>query len=210
MRGALLCAALNSTAAPCNDTAVKTGKALLEADAIVNGAAALTAGISAAGGSGTVRPFDLANDMISRIDGLYTEHFHNITDAYKLDSSAIFTEFYFDINERHRLTAGLRYNEDTKGVSVNATFYKVPVISNWNSGAAGAGGIGGDCGFDPTTGRAKSAEYTALGGGIFSTKDNDTCFNAGLDSKGARTIGQQVGMFPGGTVAQGTTNGSLH
>ena len=101
MRGALLCAALNSTAAPCSPTAVKTGNLLLQADAIVNGAAALSAAIP-----GTVRPFDLANDMISRIDGLYTEHFHNITDAYKLDSSAIFTEFYFDINERHRLTAG--------------------------------------------------------------------------------------------------------
>ena len=32
---------------------------------------------------------------------------------------------------------------------MNATFYKVPVISNWNSAAAGTGGIGGDCGFDP-------------------------------------------------------------
>jgi outer membrane receptor protein involved in Fe transport len=208
LRGALLCAATGSTTAPCSATAVATGNALLQADAIVGGAAALTAGIQGLGGAGTVTPFDLANDMVSRVDGLYTEHFHNLTDAYKLDSSAIFTEFYFDINERHRLTAGLRYNEDTKSVSVNATFYKVPVISNWNSGAAGAGGIGGDCGFDPSTGRAKSATYTALGGGIFSTADNAACFNAGLDSSGARTIGQQIGMFPGGTVAQGTTNGS--
>jgi len=208
LRGALLCAATGSTTAPCSATAVATGNALLQADAIVGGAAALTAGIQGLGGAGTVTPFDLANDMVSRIDGLYTEHFHNLTDAYKLDSSAIFTEFYFDINERHRLTAGLRYNEDTKSVSVNATFYKVPVISNWNSGAAGAGGIGGDCGFDPSTGRAKSATYTALGGGIFSTADNAACFNAGLDSSGARTIGQQIGMFPGGTIAQGTTNGS--
>ena len=208
LRGALLCAATGSTTAPCSATAVATGNALLQADAIVGGAAALTAGIQGLGGAGTVTPFDLANDMVSRVDGLYTEHFHNLTDAYKLDSSAIFTEFYFDINERHRLTAGLRYNEDTKSVSVNATFYKVPVISNWNSGAAGAGGIGGDCGFDPSTGRAKSATYTALGGCIFSTADNAACFNAGLDSSGARTIGQQIGMFPGGTVAQGTTNGS--
>ena len=211
MRGAVLCAALNSTAAPCSQAAVTTGNLLLQNPVVVAGAAALTTAIAGAGGSGTVRPFDLANDMISRVDGLYTEHFHNITDAYKLDSSAIFTEFYFDVNERHRLTAGLRYNEDTKGVSVNATFYKVPVISNWNSGAAGAGGIGGDCGFDPTTGRAKSATYTDVpgtGGTIQSTVDNAACFTAGLDSAGARTIGQQVGMFPGGTVAQGTTNGS--
>jgi outer membrane receptor protein involved in Fe transport len=211
LRGALLCAATGSTTAPCSATAVATGNALLQADAIVGGAAALTAGIQGLGGAGTVTPFDLANDMVSRVDGLYTEHFHNLTDAYKLDSSAIFTEFYFDINERHRLTAGLRYNEDTKSVSVNATFYKVPVISNWNSGAAGAGGIGGDCGFDPSTGRAKSATYTAVpgtGGAFNSTSDNAACFNAGLDSSGARTIGQQIGMFPGGTVAQGTTNGS--
>ena len=211
MRGAVLCANLNSTAAPCSAGAVAAGNGLLQNPAIIAGATALTAGITAAGGGGTVTPFDLANDMISRIDGLYTEHFHNLTDAYKLDSSAIFTEFYFDINERHRLTAGLRYNEDTKSVSVNATFYKVPVISNWNAGAAGAGGIGGDCGFDPATGRAKSATYTAVpgtGGAFNSTSDNAACFNAGLDSAGARTIGQQVGMFPGGTVAQGTTNGS--
>lgn len=215
MRGAVLCAALNSTAAPCSAAAVAAGNGLLQNPAVVSGAAALTAGIQGLGGAGTVTPFDLANDMISRIDGLYTEHFHNVTDSYKLDSSAIFTEFYFDINERHRLTAGLRYNEDTKGVSVNATFYKVPVISNWTTtgagAAAGTGGIGGDCGFDPATGRAKSAVYTAVpgtGGLANSTADNAACFTAGLDSAGARTIGQQVGMFPGGTVAQGTTNGS--
>ena len=212
MRGAVLCAALNSTAAPCSASAVAAGNGLLQNPAVIAGATAATAGITAAGGSGTVTPFDLANDMISRIDGLYTEHFHNVTDAYKLDSSAIFTEFYFDINERHRLTAGLRYNEDTKSVSVNATFYKVPVISNWNTGATlGGTGLAGDCGFDLTTGRAKSATYTAVpgtGGAFNSTTDNAACFNAGLDSAGARTVGQQIGMFPGGTVAQGTTNGS--
>lgn len=206
LRGALLCAALNSTAAPCSATAVTTGNLLLQNKAIVDGAAALSAAIP-----GTVRPFDLANDMVSRIDGLYTEHFHNITDAYELDSTAIFTEFYFDVADRHRLTAGLRYNEDTKAVSVNATFYKVPVISNWNSTAAGTGGIGGDCGFDPTTGRAKSAVYTDVpgtGGAFQSTADNSACFTAGLDGASVRTIGQQVGMFPGGTTADGTTNGS--
>ena len=33
---------------------------------------------------------------------------------YALDAQAIFTEFYFDVADNHKLTLGLRYNEDTK------------------------------------------------------------------------------------------------
>ena len=45
LRGALVCANLNSTAAPCSQTAVDTGNLLLKNEAIIAGAAALTAGI---------------------------------------------------------------------------------------------------------------------------------------------------------------------
>ena len=81
-----------------------------------------------------------------------------------MDSTALFTEFYFDVNDQHRITAGLRYNEDTKGVSVNATFYKVPVISNWAANMQLANGIGGTCGIDPATGQAGSVTYTLQNG----------------------------------------------
>ena len=215
LRGALVCANLNSTADPCSQTAVDTGNLLLENKAIIAGAEALTAGIQGApfNGSGTVTPFDLANDMVSRMDGLYTEHFHNVTDSYKLDSTALFTEFYFDVNEQHRITAGLRYNEDTKGVSVNATFYKVPVISNWQTagGISIANGIGGTCGIQTDDGESGSVTYTrnpALGNAIVAVADNPNCFTKGFKSDQVNTVGQQVGMFPGGTPAQGTTNGS--
>ena len=73
----------------------------------------------------------IAYDMASRIDGLYTENFKNVTDAYGLDSSALFTEFYFDVGDSHKLTLGIRYNEDTKSISDNAYFFKVPLASSW-------------------------------------------------------------------------------
>ena len=136
-----------------------------------------------------------------------------MTDSYKLDSTALFTEFYFDVNEQHRITAGLRYNEDTKGVSVNATFYKVPVISNWQTagGISIANGIGGTCGIQTDDGESGSVTYTrnpALGNAVVAVADNSACFTKGFKGDQVNTIGQQVGMFPGGTVAQGTTNGS--
>ena len=55
-----------------------------------------------------------AMDKISRINGVYSEHFHSETKPYRLDSRALFTEFYFDVAEGHRLTLGLRYTEDQK------------------------------------------------------------------------------------------------
>ena len=214
-RGALICAnGFNVTGANlpgCTEAAVTGGNALLQNPAVIAGAAALTAGIKGApfNSAATVTPFDLANDMVSRLDGLYTEHFHNVTDSYKLDSTALFTEFYFDVNDQHRITAGLRYNEDTKGVSVNATFYKVPVISNWAANKQLANGIGGTCGIDPATGRAGSVTYTLQNGlPVGLTEKTADCFDKGIKGDQVATIGQQIGMFPGGTPAQGTTNGS--
>ena len=202
LRGALACSALSAPAGPCTAVAIGTGQALLAA--FTPAATLVSAGIEAAGGAANrVTPLQFAHDAISRIDGLYTEHFHNITDSYKLDSTALFTEFYFDVNDSHRITAGLRYNEDTKAVSVNATFYKVPVFSNWNSTSAGAGGIGGTCGFNVLTGH--SGSVTVDGSGNV-TGENAACFTSGLNGLGVNTVGQQIGQVPG---TAGTTNGTL-
>jgi len=219
LRGALICAnlfnaigslaGLQAVAADCTQAAVDGGNAFLKADAIKGGAALATAGIQGLGSTATVTPFDLANDMVSRIDGLYTEHFHNVTDSYKLDSSALFTEFYFDVNDKHRITAGLRYNEDTKSVSVNATFYKVPVISNWAANKQLANGVGGTCGIDPTNGRAGSMTYTLVNGMPVKLTEKAACFDKGIKADQVATVGQQIGMYPGGTSEEGTTNGSL-
>jgi outer membrane receptor protein involved in Fe transport len=195
LRGAVACGALSAPAGPCTQSAINTGAAILAAFATP--AELTTAGIAALGGTATVTAAQFAQDAISRVDGLYTEHFHNVTDSYQLDGKAIFTEFYFDVADNHRLTAGLRYNEDRKAVSVNATFYKVPVISNWNSASAVASNIGGTCGFDTTTGNSGSVTYS--GGSV--TGENAACFTSGLDSKGVNTIGQQIGYVPNSTAA---------
>ena len=123
-RGALACSGLSAPAGPCTAGAIATGKAILANPAIVSGAETLTGIIAANGGSATVTPMSVAQNMVTRIDGLYTEFYKNVTDSFGLDSSSIFSEFYFDVNERNRLTLGLRYNEDTKSVSVQNMFYK--------------------------------------------------------------------------------------
>ena len=187
---------------PCTAGAIATGQAIVGADAVVDGDAALTAIIAQNGGVATVTPASLAQNMISRIDGLYTEFYKNITDAFKLDSSAIFTEFYFDVNERNRLTLGLRYNEDTKSVSVQNMFYAVPLISNWDASMLGAGalalaGLGGTCGISLITG--KDLSYEAGGA------DTAACFTSGLQGDAVNSVGQAVGSTPGSGAANGST-----
>nr|ADD93882.1 hypothetical protein [uncultured marine bacterium MedDCM-OCT-S08-C1463] len=84
---------------------------------------------------------DVARDMAMRVDGLYSEHYQSLTDTYALDASALFTEFYFDIGDQHKITLGLRYTEDTKAVKVNNYFYKIPLLSAWDPGSAATCGI---------------------------------------------------------------------
>ena len=103
----LACSGLSAPAGPCTAGAIATGKAILANPAIVSGAETLTGIIAANGGSATVTPMSVAQNMVSRIDGLYTEFYKNVTDSFGLDSASIFTEFYFDVNERNRLTLGL-------------------------------------------------------------------------------------------------------
>ena len=95
----------------------------------------------------------VAMDMISRIDGIYTEFFHNDTPKFTLDAKAIFTEFYFDVADNHKLTIGLRYNEDRKEVAAAATFYEIPLISAWSAAKED------DCGLDSGTNQFGSLTY---------------------------------------------------
>ena len=43
-------------------------------------------------------------NRIARIDGVYTENFNNETAPFILDAEAIFSEFYFNVADNHKLT----------------------------------------------------------------------------------------------------------
>ena len=211
MRGAITCADLGAVAcasALSLDALTAAGTAAAGQAILDNLAPAVTA---YAGAGITTTAAQIGQDMVSRIDGLYTEFFHNVTESYKLDSTALFAEFYFDVAENHRLTAGVRYNEDTKSVTVNSTFYKVPLLSAWNpamtlEGSLGSTmrGIGGTCGINPATGAANS--YNSATG-----VETEACFTsngiANPDGLQANTVGQTVGQIPSATGA-GSTNSS--
>jgi len=125
----------------------------------------------------------VAMDMVARIDGTYTEFFNNDTKAFELDAQAIFSEFYFDVADNHKLTFGLRYNEDRKSVQARATFYEIPLISDWTAAAAGA------CGFNGTNGFG-SVLVDANG---VPTGINPNCLDA---DDTAKTVGQMIGVAP--------------
>ncbi len=155
----------------------------------------------------------VARDIAARIDGLYSEHYQSLTDTYALDASALFTEFYFDVNDRHKLTLGLRYTEDTKEVKVNNYFYKVPLISAWNP-LDGTNGLVTDtnssaavCGIQDN---GTSGAVTAIASGLntFTTTYNPACFTGGVTADHANTIGQRIGVNPGIT-APNPINGSI-
>ncbi|MDC2994880.1 TonB-dependent receptor [Gammaproteobacteria bacterium] len=126
----------------------------------------------------------VAADMVARIDGTYTEFFNNDTADYALDAQAIFTEFYFDVADNHKLTLGLRYNEDRKAIKARATFYEIALISDWNADAIAAG-----CGIQ--------ANGTFGSFGIGANLAPDGTFNAACQTAGnANTIGQTIGLAP--------------
>ena len=125
-----------------------------------------------------------------------------MTDTYALDASALFTEFYFDVNDQHKITLGLRYTEDTKAVEVNNYFYKVPLISAWNPLNKG------DCDIQAN---GSSGAITAKASGLneFTTTLNTAqCFTGGVTGDHANTVGQRVGVNPGQALPN-MTNGSL-
>ena len=198
-------AALGSTI--CSTQNIATGAALIAA-----GQAYIDAGLYAANSTAPTATV-VAQDIVARIDGLYSEHYQSLTDTYALDASALFTEFYFDVNDQHKLTLGLRYTEDTKAVKVNNYFYKIPLISAWNP-LDGSNGLPTDtdssaaqCGIqDDGTLGAVTAAANVLN--TFTTTYNSACFTGGVTQDHANTIGQRVGVTPG-MAAPNPTNGSI-
>ncbi len=179
----------------CTDTNVATANKLVGA-----GQAYIDAGLYGANTNVTAQ--DVARDIVSRIDGLYSEHYQSLTDSYALDAQALFTEFYFDVNDQHKLTLGLRYTEDTKAVKVNNYFYKVPLISAWNPANDP------DCGIQ-ADGSTGSVLAKASGLNEFNTTLNDAdCFTGGATGDHANTVGQRVGVAPG-MAAPNPVNGSI-
>lgn len=132
---------------------------------------------------------------IARIDGVYTEYFHNETAPFLLDAEAIFTEFYFDVADRHKLTLGLRYTQDRKEVRTRATFYDTPTVSNWSAAALAAGCAGQN----PALGGTDSTAFTLTDGAVTFTTTCQTSATSGM----ANTVGQQIGTPLDGTGAGG-------
>ena len=155
-----------------------------------------------------------ALDKINRIDGVYTEHFHNETKPFKLDASAIFTEFYFNVADNHKLTLGLRYTEDQKEVNTRATFYDTPLVTSWKATAVDLDGDGNNDDLDGS-GAVDAADtpaaYCGIGGAGAASVDNATGLvtntNAQCLAIGA-TVGQGIGLAPG--VTPNATNGSQY
>ena len=198
---ALVDATANGYAGPCatDGSDTQTGAAVVAGIGITSGtitqelAAAFAADPTVAGGLAAMQASQTAAlDKISRIDGVYTEHFHNETKPFKLDSRAIFTEFYFDVAEGHKLTLGLRYTEDHKDVRTRATFYDTPLVSAWTDAQAGNCGIG----------QAGAASVAADG---TVTPASAACLAIGS------TKGQQIGVAPSASpLANAATNSSQY
>ena len=51
---------------------------------------------------------------------VFIRNFHNQTNPFNLNARAIFTEFYFDVANNHKLTLGLRYTQDRKDLQARA------------------------------------------------------------------------------------------
>ena len=139
-------------------------------------------------------------DRIARIDGLYTEYFHNETAPFILDSEAIFSEFYFNVADNHKLTLGLRYTQDRKEVNTRATFYDGPLTSSWADATTAA--TCGPASYDAGSKSTGAWSISATGAVTF----NPQCQNA---SKQALTVGQRIGVAPNATGA-GNSNGSAY
>lgn len=61
--------------------------------------------------------------------------FQSETDPFELESLGIFGEMYWDINDRIKLTVGLRYTEDQKSIRDRQILLNVPVLVNVADGS---------------------------------------------------------------------------
>ena len=189
------CALQQAENANCDTASITAGAAIVGGVGVLGG---LIADPTAPTAAELAASQALALDKISRIDGVYTEHFHNETKPFKLDASAIFTEFYFNVADNHKLTLGLRYTEDQKEVRTRATFYDTPLVSSWSTVTQ----VGG----------AAASVTCATGGAGAATVDNATGLvtpaSADCLAIGA-TVGQGIGLNPGaGAAGANATNGS--
>ncbi len=147
-----------------------------------------------------------ALDKISRINGVYTEHFHNETKPFKLNSRALFTEFYFDVAENHRLTLGLRYTEDDKDIHARATFYDTPLVGAWDDT---------DVDFVPAADTASGVDETAA---VFCGEGGEGAPSAAADGTvtaanpvcltAAATKNQEFGVAPAIALADAAASNS--
>ena len=193
------CALLTAATADCTADDIKAGQPLLAGTGVAGGLFSMedfTAGKVAAPLLQAAQGAYL--DRVARIDGVYTEHFHNETAPYTLDTKAIFSEFYFDVADNHKLTLGLRYTQDRKEVNTRATFYDIPLISAWTDTAT-AGGGGLNCAYSATNPTPDAWTISATGKVTFET----ACQTGGVGS----TKRQAIGTGPATDLAK-STNGS--
>ena len=207
------CGLLTAATAACDDDAIETGAKVVAGigqldglldptnAALCTAAAAATNGCDAATfatqmGESQIR----ALDKISRIDGVYTEYFHNQTNPFNLNARAIFTEFYFDVANNHKLTLGLRYTQDRKDLQARATFYDSPLVSAWNNDTVNAATFGANS--DETAlaecgeGGDGAASVDAATGVV--TAASTECLAIGA------TVGQAIGSAPQASLITST------
>jgi len=205
------CALQAAPNANCDAASIAAGAAVVGGIGFLSG---LVADATAPTAAEMLASQTAALDKINRIDGVYTEHFHNETKPFKLDASAIFTEFYFNVADNHKLTLGLRYTEDQKEVNTRATFYDTPLVTSWRATAVDLDGDGNNDDLDGS-GAVDAADtpaaYCGIGGAGAASVDNATGLvtntNAQCLAIGA-TVGQGIGLAPG--VTPNATNGSQY
>ena len=205
------CALQQAPNANCDAESIAAGAAVVGGIGFLSG---LVADATAPTAAEMLASQTAALDKINRIDGVYTEHFHNETRPFKLDASAIFTEFYFNVADNHKLTLGLRYTEDQKEVNTRATFYDTPLVTSWKATAVDLDGDGNNDDLDGS-GAVDAADtpaaYCGIGGAGAASVDNATGLvtntNAQCLAIGA-TVGQGIGLAPG--VTPNATNGSQY
>ena len=205
------CALQAAANANCDAASIAAGAAVVGGIGVLSG---LIADATAPTAAEMLASQTAALDKINRIDGVYTEHFHNETAPFKLDASAIFTEFYFNVADNHKLTLGLRYTEDQKEVNTRATFYDTPLVTSWAATNVDLDGDGANDDLDGS-GAVDAADIPAtfcgIGGAGAASVDNATGLvtdaNAQCLAIGA-TVGQGIGFNPG--VTPNATNGSQY
>ncbi len=102
---------------------------------------------------------------------LATPYFRNSTPSFSLKSYGIFGEAYVDFNDKLKLTAGIRYNNDKKVISARSTLASYYVPFGATDAVTGANIRG--AGFDadpasvcPTTNPATGAQNSFVLGGL--------------------------------------------